>query len=118
MERIEAAWPAFAVRRRERLRQGLFCDPVEKVTENILEDLFTQVLDWSLEDVDLQVGRADVELTALGIKRLVLETKRPGALFGNRRAVEDALSQARGYAEEQRVGSVAISDGTVPQQRT
>ena len=60
--------------------QGLFDSPVEKVAENILEDLFTMVLDWSLDDVNLQVGRADVVLSELGIKRLVLEVKRPGTL--------------------------------------
>jgi hypothetical protein len=77
--------------RRQGLRQGLFDSPVEKVAENILEDLFTMVLDWSLDDVNLQVGRADVILSELGIKRLVLEVKRPGTLFWHRRAVEDAL---------------------------
>lgn len=110
VDRIEANWPAFAARRRQHLRQGLFDSPVEKVAENILEDLFTMVLDWSLADVNLQVGRADVILSELGIKRLVLEVKRPGALLWHRRAVEDALDQARRYAAEQKVGAVAVSD--------
>lgn len=111
VERIEATWPAFAARRRERLRQGLFDAPVEKVAENILEDLLVEVLDWSLGDVNLQVGRADIVLSALGIKRLVLEVKRPGALVWNRRAVKEALDQAQRYAAVQRVGTVAVSDG-------
>ena len=97
-ERVTAVWPAFASRRRERLRQGLFGAPVEKVAENILEDLFTAVLDWDLADVDLQVGRADIVLSELGVKRLVLEVKRPGSLAWHRKAVHDALCQALGYA--------------------
>ena len=44
-ERIRAGWPTFAARRRERLQQGLFDAPVAKIAENILEDLFTTVLD-------------------------------------------------------------------------
>jgi len=89
------------------LQQGLFDAPVE----NIVEDLFTTVLDWSLSGVNLQVGRADVVLSALGIKRLVVEVKRPVALVWHRTAVEAALDQARRYAATQRVGAVPISDG-------
>ncbi|HTX00629.1 MAG TPA: hypothetical protein VMD59_17745 [Acidimicrobiales bacterium] len=111
VERITAAWPAFLARRCERLRQGLFDAPVEKIAENILEDLFTCVLDWSLCDVNLQVGRADIILSELGIKRLVLEVKRPGSLAWHRRAVESALDQAVRYAASQKVGAVAVSDG-------
>lgn len=110
-ERVTATWPNFSARRRERLRQGLFGAPVEKVAENILEDLFTTVLDWELGDVDLQVGRADIVLSAHGVKRLVLEVKRPGSLSWQRKAVEDALAQATGYATAQKVGAVAVSDG-------
>ncbi|BBZ49957.1 hypothetical protein H7H82_19695 [Mycobacterium heidelbergense] len=113
VQRIQAAWPMFAARRRERLRQGLYGAPVEKVAENILEDLFTTVLDWSLADVNLQVGRADVVLSYLGIKRLVLEVKRPDSLVWRRGAVEAALDQARRYAASQRVGAVAVSDATM-----
>ncbi len=110
-ERIAASWPHFSAQRTERLHQGLFGAPVEKVAENICEDLFTQVLDWDLADVNLQVGRADIVLSELGIKRLILEVKRPGSLGWHRTAVEAALSQARGYAAEQKVGTVAVSDG-------
>lgn len=111
VQRIEAAWPAFEARRRERLRQGLFDAPVEKVAENILEDLFTQVLDWDLADVNLQVARADIVLSQLGIKRMVVEVKRPGSLAWHGRAVRAALDQAVRYAAEQKVGAVAVSDG-------
>lgn len=85
----------------------------EKVAENILEDLFTTVLDWSLADVNNQVDYADIVLTRLGIKHLLVEVKRPGALIWHRRAVSDALDQARRYADQQLVGAVAVSDGTM-----
>lgn len=107
-----AQWPAFLAKRKERLaqweRQG---HVAEKVAENILQDLFADVLDWSVADLNNQVDYADIVLTHFGIKRLVLETKRPGALTWNRRAVESALDQARRYASEQKVAAVAISDG-------
>jgi hypothetical protein len=87
---------------------------VEKIAENILEDLSTRVLDWNLADVNLQVGRADIILSELGIKRLVrLEVKRPGTLAWHRQAVEKALDLARGYAASQKVGAVAVSDGNM-----
>lgn len=111
VRRMMATWPAFLLRRSERLHQGLFDSPVEKVAENILEDLFTTVLDWELADVNLQVDRADIVLSELGIKRLVVEVKRPGSLIWHQRAVEAALDQARGYAEKQKVTAVAVSDG-------
>lgn len=110
-QRIVAGWPAFARRRSQRLGQGLFDAPVEKVAENILEDLFTTVLDWNLADVNLQVGRADIVLSVLGVKRLILEVKRPGSLAWHRKAVETALGQALGYAAAQKVNAVAVSDG-------
>jgi hypothetical protein len=111
VERISGSWQGFVTRRSERLRQGLFGAPVEKVAENILEDLFTKVLDWNLEDVNLQVGRADIVLSELGIKRLVLEVKRPGSLAWHRRAVSSVLDQAQRYSASQKVGAVAVSDG-------
>jgi hypothetical protein len=111
--RIEAAWPMFAARRRERLRQGLFDAPVEKVAENIVEDLLTAVLDWSLDDVNLQIGRADIVLSDNGYKRLVLEVKRPGTLIWHRRAIQAALDQALRYASAQNVSTVAVSDGNM-----
>ncbi|HWD71257.1 MAG TPA: hypothetical protein VG779_01905 [Actinomycetota bacterium] len=50
-------------------------------------------------------------LTRLGIKYLVLEAKRPGALAWNQRSVDAALEQAQRYADEQKVRSIAVSDG-------
>ena len=111
--RIETSWPMFAARRRQRLRQGLFDAPVEKVAENIVEDLLTTVLDWSLEDVNLQIGRADIVLSDNGYKRLVLEVKRPGTLIWHRQAIAAALDQALRYASVQNVSAVAVSDGTM-----
>jgi hypothetical protein len=111
--RMETAWPTFAERRRHRLQQGLFSAPVEKVAENIVEDLLTTVLDWSLDDVNLQIDRADVVLSDNGYKRLVLEVKRPGTLIWHRRAIQAALNQALRYASAQNVATVAVSDGNM-----
>lgn len=109
---IGAAWTAFLERRHTRLaQQDRHGNAAERVAENILEDLFTQVLDWSLADVNNQVGYADLILTHLGVKRLIIETKRPAALAWNRRAVDRALEQALRYAHEQKVRHVAVSDG-------
>ncbi|TVS88078.1 hypothetical protein [Mycobacterium helveticum] len=109
-ERARAAWPAFAAERRRRLRQGGGGQPVEKVAENILENLFTTVLDWPIENIRPQVERADIVLTRLGLKYLVLEVKRPGWLTGRQTAIDAALNQARLYADDQRVKAVAVSD--------
>ncbi|HDO33573.1 MAG TPA: hypothetical protein ENH08_00440, partial [Chromatiales bacterium] len=104
VERIHGTWRAFLDKRAERLEQqrrhGV---AAERVAENILEDLFTQVLDWPLADLNNQVGYADLLLSSLGIKYLIIEVKRPGALAWNRRAVDRALDQALRYAAEQKV---------------
>lgn len=110
IERIRSAWPDFAARRAKRLGHGTV---VERVAENILEDLFTSVLDWQIGEVKHQQGYADLELTQMGIKYLVLEAKRPGALAWSRRAVEAALDQALRYATAQKVRSIAVSDGVM-----
>ena len=111
-ERIQGAWAGFLTKREERLeQQRRLGEACEKVAENILEDLFTEVLDWSLSDFNNQVEHADVVLTDHGIKRLVVEVKRPGSLAWNRRAVESALAQAMRYADAQKITTVAVSDG-------
>ncbi|MGO8685024.1 MAG: hypothetical protein ACLQUT_10675 [Thermoleophilia bacterium] len=111
-ERMAANWAEFGERRRQRLvqqqRHGL---AAEKVAENIIEDLFTGVLDWQLSDLNNQLDYADLVLIAQGVKYLLVELKRPGALAWNRRAVAVALDQACRYAAEQKVRQVAISDG-------
>lgn len=112
LERIRTNWEPFRAKRAERLKQherhGV---AAEKVAENILEDLFTTVLDWSLGDLNNQVEYADLVLTRLGIKYLVIEVKRPGTLAWNRHAVEAALTQARSYADKQGVRCIGVSDG-------
>ena len=114
IEGIASAWAGFLQRREQRLQQQQrLGEASEKVAENILEDLFTTVLDWPLSDLNNQVDRADIVLTDHGIKRLIVEVKRPGSLAWNRRAVESALDQAMRYASEQKVRSVAISDGVM-----
>jgi hypothetical protein len=111
-ERIQTRWGAFLERRTDRLRQqARHGEASEKVAEEILEDLFIDVLDWTPGNLDYQVGRADMILTRSGAKYLLVEVKRPGALRLQRAAVQRALDQARGYAEEQHVGRVAVSDG-------
>ena len=110
--RLASTWPAFGVLRRARLaeteRPG---GGAERVAEVIVADLFTQALDWQASDLNHQVGYADLLLTRLGVKYLVVETKRPGALAWSEAAVHAALAQASRYAHEQRVRSVAVSDG-------
>jgi len=114
VERIRSNWKTFLDKRAQRLeqqkRQGT---APEKVAENILEDLFTEVLDWPLSDMNNQVGYADLLLTDRGVKYLIIEVKRPGSLAWNRRNVDVALEQAMRYAGEQRVKCVAVSDGVM-----
>jgi hypothetical protein len=113
-ERLTEAWPRFLAQRQERLaQQRRFGTAAEKVAENILEDLFTLVLDWRLSEVNNQVGYADLVLTRLGVKHLIVEVKRPGALAWNQRSVDLALAQAHRYADEQKVRSIAVSDGVM-----
>jgi hypothetical protein len=117
IERVNSAWPAFLKKREERLAQHKraqhkrYGTVAEKVAENILEDLFTEVLDWSVSDLNNQVEYADLLLTRLGIKHLLIEVKRPGSLAWHRPAVEAALDQASRYAAEQKVKCIAVSDG-------
>lgn len=110
-EHIRTVWSGFLRKREQRLeQQRRLGEASEKVAENILEDLFTSVLDWSLSDFNNQVEHADIVLTDHGIKRLIIEVKRPHSLAWSRRAVEKALAQVVRYADEQRVKAVAISD--------
>ena len=88
IDHIRTNWEAFQHRREERLaQQDRYGVAAEKVAENILEDLLTLVLDWPLADINNQVDFADLVLTQLGIKYLVIEVKRPGALAWHRQAV-------------------------------
>jgi hypothetical protein len=115
VEQIRARWPAFLAARQAHLRShGIGQTPAEKVAENILCDLFSNVLDWTTEQVRLQENRVDLLLTRLGVKYLIVETKRPGS-FDGPASIDRALAQARGYAEELNVGKIAASDGCVLQ---
>ena len=108
IERITQAWPTFLEGRSDRLRHG---GETEKVAEAIIEDLFTGVLDWSKGDLMYQIGYADIVISHHLAKYLVIEVKRPGTLFPGRRALENAIAQARRYAGEQKIPSVAATDG-------
>lgn len=111
---LAIAWPGFLAKREERLaQQRRYGTASEKVAENILEDLFTGVLDWSPADLNNQVDYADIVLTRLGIKHLIVEVKRPGSLAWNQRSVDAALDQAHRYADQQKVHSIAVSDGVM-----
>ena len=106
------AWADFQARRWERLaQQARLGTAAEKVAGNILEDLFTMVLDWRLSEVNDRAGHAGLTLTRLGAKQLIVEVRRPGALAWNERAIDVALAQAGRSADGQRVKAVAISDG-------
>jgi hypothetical protein len=109
---MTCAWADFQARRWERLaQQARLGTPAEMVAGNILEDLFTLVLDWRLSEVNNRAGHAGLTLTRLGAKQLIVEVRRPGALAWNERAIDVALAQANRSADGQRVKAVAISDG-------
>jgi hypothetical protein len=57
------------------------------------------------------VGYADIVVSHHLAKYLVVEVKRPGMLFPGRQALENAIDQARRYAGEQKIPSVAATDG-------
>jgi len=114
MSRLPEFWPAFLRQRQTRLtQQERNGAAAEKVAENIVEDLLTVALDWSLGDLNNQLRYADIVLTRQGIKRLLVEVKRPGSLKWDQPSLHLALAQARRYADEQRVRTIAVSDGTL-----
>lgn len=114
MSHSQSVWPEFLQRRSERLVQADRNGKApEKVAEDILGDFFTMALDWKVSDINNQLDFADLVLTTLGIKRILVEAKRPGSLAWNRPGLEQALGQARRYADEQRVNTIAISDGCI-----
>ena len=83
----------------------------EGIAERRVEDLFVTVLGWSKSNINYQVGRSDLLISRSGIKRCIIETKRPGALKGNIHKINQALAQARRYADKQGVNIIAASDG-------
>jgi hypothetical protein len=109
---MNRAWADFQAKRWERLaQQARFGTAADKVAGNILEDLFTTVLDWRLSEVNSQAGYAGLALSRLGAEQLIVEVRRPGALAWNEHAVDVALAQAGRHANGQRVKAIAISDG-------
>jgi hypothetical protein len=111
---MQTKWPLFLEKRSQwLLQEARHGHAAEKVAENILADFFTVGLDWEIGDLNHQLDYADMVLTKMGIKRLLVEVKRPNSLAWDEPSLERALAQARRYAEEQRVCSIAVSDGTV-----
>lgn len=111
-ERMVERWPLFQQYRTERFRvyeHGMVAS--EQVTVAILNELFTGVLDWGPGDLNPEIEHADLVITRNGIRMLIIEMKRPGALK-SRKAVDETLDQGWGYAARQRVKCVAVSDGT------
>ena len=96
VELVRCAWAGFLGKREERLQpHPLIVEASEKVAENILEELFTTVLDWPLADIAHQVDPADVVLTDHGIRRLILEVStRLTLLDFHAEAMEAALRAA------------------------
>lgn len=111
LQRGLAKWQEFRELRNKHLVQAQrLKGGHEKITEKILENLLTIVLDWNLEDINNQMERCDIVITKRGIKFLVIETKRLGH-FSSPTNVQKALSQAIEYAKKLKVNKVAISDG-------
>src|SRR5438445_276636 len=91
VDRIRITRPAFRAKRGERLKQQ---ERHGVTVEN-----------------NNQIDYADLVLTRLGIKYLLIEVKWPGGLKWDRRGVEVALTRARIYADRQGVRCVGVSDG-------
>ncbi len=113
VERSKSRWPGFLKLRTEKLAQKERFDKApEKIAENIVGSLLTTVLDWQEQDLNWQLGRADLVITHNFVKYMVVETKYPGSLI-NKKTVDAALDQAWRYAQEQRVKQVAVCDGCI-----
>ncbi|MHB1950022.1 MAG: hypothetical protein ACYCQK_00955 [Acidiferrobacteraceae bacterium] len=112
--RCEAHWQEFLAQRRSMFAQAeQFGRNPEKVAENVLACLFTSVLDWRTEDLNWQVGYADLVVTRNAMKYLLVEAKHPGSFSRTGKALEHAVSQAWTYADRQCVKRIAVSDGTL-----
>lgn len=112
--RIHSTWASFRDKRARRLKQeNRVKQAVEKVAEDIVQDLFTEVLDWDIADLNNQLELADIVLTRNDVRYLLLEVKRPGELAWHRTAIEKALNQAWSYADQQKIKVIAITDGAM-----
>jgi hypothetical protein len=113
IERLHQNWKTF-LESRSKLLNPLKYQPVpEKVSEEIIRNLLTLVLDWEESDLQWQMQYADLVLTRNRNKYLVAELKRPSSLKRSLDSNQEALNQVRRYADEQKVNLVAISDGSV-----
>lgn len=112
LERAKANWLNFQEIRRQRLAQMRLRDGgAEKITEIILDALFTIVLDWPIANIDYQSGRCDMVLVNQGIKWLIVEAKYPGSFQNNSSKMQQALDQVYKYSETHNVRRVAVCDG-------
>ncbi len=111
VQNIEGNWRDF-LKTRERMLSPAqrFGRVAEKASENIVGTLLTTVLDWSDRDLNWQLDYADLVVTNNFYKYLVVETKRPGLLRSERERWR-AIEQARGYALEQKINRIAVTDG-------
>lgn len=111
---LELRWGLFQQQRSARLiQEARYGSAPEKVAEDILKDLFTIVLDWPLGNINNQVKYADMVLTHQGIKKLIVEVKRPNSISWDKISLVRAMQQAYRYAQEQRVATIAVSDGNI-----
>lgn len=95
-DRIQSTWPSFHAKRAQRLEQGRrFGTAAEKITIALLEDLFTEVLDWSPADLNHEIDYADLIITQNGIKTLIVEAKRQGSLAWHQQAVTQGLGASQ-----------------------
>lgn len=115
LERVKNHWAEFRKRRSAHIGEQGIGKTVEVVARNIVQDLLTIPLDWTLNDLKFEVpcktGRADIVVTSLGIPQLIIETKAPREFWWNRSHVDEALWQARRYGDELHVTQLAVSDG-------
>lgn len=111
---LSQRWQVFQDQRNLLLAQeNRYGSAPEKIAEDILKSFFDLVLDWPLDCINNQVQFADLVLTHQGIKKLIIEVKRPGLLTWDNQSLIRALDQARRYAEKQRVATIAVSDGNL-----
>lgn len=110
--RVRERWTYFLETRRALLAaEERFGSVAEKASENVVNALLTEVLDWRPQDLNWQLDHADLVVTRNYMKYLVVETKRPGLLRGYGRARDEAFAQVRRYADKQGIRHVAVSDG-------
>lgn len=112
--RLAAGWAAFQAKRSELLQPvERYGRGAEKLAEDIVRALLTIPLDWEDGELNPQLHHADFVVTHRKLPKLLIETKAPRSLAFSTKAINEALHQARGYADEQWVKTVAVSDGYI-----